>query len=324
VIARRFAVLLFAMAVPHRTAIAQSVPMPHSLSLRVDNDAFDFWMLPWNRPDDEYTSGVHITYDGGDAPWWSRHFLGGDRGCPPHSQDCRSARAELGQDIYTRDATLSDPRVIGRSRPSAGWLYLAQTARALKDQRSDELTLTLGVTGPPSLAQYTQRIAHSAAPTFNRPTDWSRQIEFEPGVIARYEHRERLVVANGTFGLDVIPRVAASVGNVLTAGEVGVQLRTGWKLVHPWLPQMDATSIALVAGISGQAVARNIFLDGNTFQDGPRVGHLPLVGSGELGLELRYRVLSLAYRAVSDTRAYDAGPRWHPWSSMVGGFTFDR
>jgi lipid A 3-O-deacylase len=316
--------MIVAMAVPHRTAIAQSAPLAHTLSLRVDNDAFDFWMLPWNRPDDEYTSGVHITYDGGDAPWWARHFLGGDHGCPSHSQRCRSARTELGQDIYTRDATLSDPLVIDRARPSAGWLYLAQTARALEERRSDELTLTLGVTGSPSLAQFTQRLAHSAAPTFNRPTDWSRQIEFEPGVIARYEHRRRLVAATGTFGLDVIPRAAASVGNVLTSGELGLQFRTGWHLLHPWLPQTNATSIALVAGISGQAIARNIFLDGNTFQDGPRVGHEAFVGSGEIGLELRYRVISLAYRAVSDTRAYRAGPRWHPWASMVAGVTFDR
>jgi hypothetical protein len=27
---------------------------------------------------------------------------------------------------------------------------------------------------------------------------------------------------------------------------------------------------------------------------------------------------------VSDTRAYAAGPKWHPWASMVGGVTFDR
>jgi lipid A 3-O-deacylase len=316
--------MMLAMAVPHRAAIAQSAPLVHTLSLRVDNDAFDFWMLPWNRPDDEYTSGVHITYDGGDAPWWARRFLGGDDGCPPHSQNCRTGRAELGQDIYTRDATLSDPRVIERSRPSAGWLYLAQTARALKERRSDELTLTLGVTGPPSLAQFTQRLAHSAAPTFNRPTDWSRQIEFEPGAIARYEHSERLVAADGTFGLDVVPRAAASVGNVITSGELGMQIRTGWHLPHPWLTPTDAASVALVAGISGEAVARNIFLDGNTFQTGPRVGHEPFVGSGEIGLQLRYHVLSLTYRAVSDSRAYTGGPQWHPWASIVAGVTVDR
>ena len=88
---------MLSMAAPHGAAFAQS--MPHTLSLRTDNDAFDFWMLPWNRPDDEYTSGVHITYDGGDAPWWARSFLRRDGACTTGSHSCRSARAELGQDI---------------------------------------------------------------------------------------------------------------------------------------------------------------------------------------------------------------------------------
>jgi lipid A 3-O-deacylase len=318
--------MTLAMAAPHGAAIAQSAPapIPHTLSLRTDNDAFDFWMLPWNRPDDEYTSGVHITYDGGDAPWWARAFLRGDSACTTRSLTCRSARAELGQDIYTRDATISDTAVIDRSRPSAGWLYLSQSARSLRENRSDDLTLTLGVTGPPSLARFTQRIAHNAAPAFNRPTDWSREIEFEPGLIVCYEQRRRVGIGVGAFGFDIIPRVGASIGNVLTAAEVGLQLRTGWHLPHPWLPEPGAASLALVGGMTGQAIARNLFVDGNTFQGGPRVGHEPFVGSGELAVELRYRVLSVAYRAVSDTRAYASGPKWHPWASMIAGVTFDR
>jgi lipid A 3-O-deacylase len=324
VIRRALATTIVAMAVPIGAAIAQSTPSPRTISLRTDNDAFDFWMLPWNRPDDEYTSGVHITYDGGDAPWWSRSFLAGESACNVQSHSCRSTRAELGQDIYTRDATLSDSRVIEQSRPSAGWLYLSQSAQSLRDSRAGELTVTLGVTGPPSLAQFTQRLAHSAAPTFNRPTDWSRQIAFEPGVIVRYEERWRASASAGPLGFDIVPRAAASIGNVLTAAETGFRLRTGWHLRHPWLPETNGVSLALLGGISGQAVAHNLFLDGNTFQSGPRVGHETFVGSGEAGVELRYRALSLSYRAVSDSRAYAGGPRWHPWASMVGGVTFDR
>ena len=87
----------------------------------------------------------------------------------------------------------------------------------------------------------------------------------------------------------------------------------------------DATGpleIALTGGISARAVARDLFLDGNTFRDGPHVGHETFVGSGEIGVQMRFRALSLAYRAVSDTRSYAAGPKWHPWASMVGAVTF--
>jgi hypothetical protein len=309
--------IVVVMAVLHRTAIAQG---PSSLTLRVDNDAFDFWMLPWNRPDEEYSSGVHITYEGGDAPWWARRFIGG-AACTTRLAACRSQRLEIGQDMYTPARSADSPVAAPGSRRNAGWLYLSQGARELRPSRSDELTITLGVTGPPSLAELTQKMAHNAAPSLNRPADWSGQIAFEPGLIVRYEHRWRAVVSDHAFGVDVIPRWAANVGNVSTAAELGLQTRFGWHPRHPGLADEGPFSVTLVAGASGRAVARDLFLDGNTFRSNHDVGHEPFVGSGELALEFRLNRFLLAYRAVNETRSYPNGPKWHPWASMVGGVT---
>ena len=306
---------------PASIAVAQT---PRTVSLRIDNDAFDFWMLPWNRPDEEYSSGVHITYDGGDAPWWARPLLRSMSACTTSSRECRMGRAEIGQDLYTPATSKINPLPAPGSRPNAGWLYLSQTARSLRYARSDEFTLNLGVTGRPSLGKFTQTLAHSMAPTFNRPSDWSGQVGFEPGVVARYEQRRRIGTDDRALGFDLIPRLALSAGNVYTGAEVGVQTRTGWHLRHPWLPREGPLELTLTGGISARAVARDLFLDGNTFRDGPHVGHEIFVGSGELGLQMRFRALSLAYRAVNDTRSYAAGPKWHPWASIVGGVTFGR
>ena len=306
-------------AAPASVVVAQT---PRTISLRIDNDAFDFWMLPWNRPDEEYSSGVHITYDGGDAPWWSRRMLRQLAPCTTSSRECRMSRAEIGQDLYTPATSKTNPVPAPGSRPNAGWLYLSQTARSLRVSRSDELTLTFGVTGRPSLGKFTQTIAHNAAPTFNRPSDWSDQVGFEPGLGARYEQRRRIGQDDRAIGFDVIPRFALTAGNVSTAAEIGVQTRTGWHLRHPWLPRDGPFEIALSGGVSARAVARDLFLDGNTFRDGPHVGHEVFVGSGEIGVLIRFRALSLAYRAVNDTRSYGAGPKWHPWASIVGGITF--
>jgi hypothetical protein len=204
-------------------------------------------------------------------------------------------------------------------------LYVSQSAQLLSPNRSDELALTLGVTGPPSLARETQHIAHDLAPAFNRPTDWDRQIVFQPGVIARYEHRERItLVDGGQFGVDVIPRAAASLGNVATNAELGIQTRVGWQLQHPWLPSEGPLEIALFGGETGRGVARDIFLDGRTSNDTSHVGHETFISESELGLEIRYRWASLLYRAVGDTRSYAGGPGWHPWASIVGAVTFVR
>ena len=244
--------------------------------------------------------------------------------CTTSSRECRMGRAEIGQDLYTPATSKNNPVPAPGSRPNAGWLYVSQTARSLRASRSDELTLTFGVTGRPSLGKFTQTIAHNAAPTFNRPSDWSDQVGFEPGLAARYEQRRRIGQDDRAIGFDVIPRFALTAGNVSTAAEIGLQTRTGWHLRHPWLPRDGPLEIALTGGVSARAVARDLFLDGNTFRDGPHVGHEVFVGSGEIAVLIRFRALSLAYRAVNDTRSYAAGPKWHPWASIVGGVTFGR
>ena len=318
--------LVLAMAAPFGAAISQSAASPpRTITLQIDNDAFDFWMKPWNRPDDEYTSGVRITEEGADAPRWSRAMLGGVPVCTLHTADCRGGRIEIGQEIYTPSVGVDDPHAAPGSRPNAGWLYASESARRLRTDRSDELTIALGVTGPPSLARQMQRLAHDVAPAYNRPTDWSNQIGFEPGAIVRYE-QERRIATDGSapIALDLLPRFAASLGNIRTDAELGIRMRAGWHLAHPWLPSEGPAEVAFTLGASERAVARDVFLDGNTFHASARVGHEPLVGSGEAGVELRRGGFTLGYRAVSESRAYAAGPRWHPWSSVVGSFTYDR
>jgi hypothetical protein len=297
---------------------------PHTVTLQLDNDAFNFWTMPWNRPDGEYTSGVHITYDGSRAPRWSKRFWPSQPPCARGAHECGTATVEIGQDIYTPLLSHTDPQPPDGARPNAGWLYVRQGALLLRDDRSDELSVTLGVTGAPSLARFTQRLAHAAAPEFNRPTDWSDQIGFEPGIIARYRQRRRVSVAPGVF--DVLPVVIATAGNVNTSAEAGVESRLGWHLRHPWLPESASapTEVSLVGGVSGKLVLRDLFLDGNTFRSSPRVGHRAFVGGGELGVQVRHRAFTLGYHAYTSSRAYAAGPAWHPWSSMIGSVTFDR
>ncbi len=315
------------MAAPIGAAISQAPASPstssakspaHRLTLRIDNDAFDFWMQPWNRPDEEYTSGVHITWSGGDAPRWARSALSARTACVAGPTSCRTGRLEIGQDIYTPSVSVGSDRAAPNSRPNGGWLYLEQGASMLDVNQATELSITAGVTGDPSLARFTQRIAHQAAPEFNRPTDWSRKIGFEPGAIVTISHQRRAALVDDAIGVDLVPRVSMSAGNIRTNTEAGLRLRGGWGLSHPWLPTTAHGELSLLAGAYGRAVIRDIFLDGNSFTSSPRVGHEPFIGGGEAGVTLRYGIFEATYRVVSETRAWSGGPTWHPWSSLVG------
>ena len=82
--------------------------------------------------------------------------------------------------------------------------------------------------------------------------------------------------------MDVTPRAGVALGNVFTYAGAGAALRIGQQprprlrpAVHPAQParrcalvkRRDEWGWYLFAGVEGRAVARNIFLDGNTFSD---------------------------------------------------------
>lgn len=58
------------------------------------------------------------------------------------------------------------------------------------------------------------------------------------------------------------------------------------------------------AGIEGRAVARNIFLDGNTFADSRSVDKEPLVGDLQFGIVLDWSDVRLSYTHVYRTREF--------------------
>jgi len=318
---------------PCRRAAAQgegakdtSLVALRTLTLRVDNDAFDFWEPAWDRPDEDYTSGVRIVYDNAWKPWWSSKIWTRVPRCNGSATPCVTSTAWIGQDTYTAERDSNENLETVGARPSAGWLYYGEEYRRVSADRADLLDLTFGVTGPPSLAQYTQELAHSFAPTLNGPIDWKHQLAFEPGVIAAYEHDEIVTVLSlDAVALQVIPSATATVGNVLTEGTAKVQARLGYNMKNPWLPALKDSPIefAATASIAGNAVARDLFLDGNTFRKGPRVGHEPFYGERDLGLSLTNGSFTIGYRTVFDARTYATG-RPHAWSSLIAGWALHR
>lgn len=102
--------------------------------------------------------------------------------------------------------------------------------------------------------------------------------------------------------VDVIPAVGASLGNVYTHAAVGGLVRFGQLLSATWgttrirpsllgssffsRPDAGDLGFALFVGAEARAVARNIFLDGNTFVGGPSVKANPFVGELTAGAEV--------------------------------------
>jgi hypothetical protein len=60
----------------------------------------------------------------------------------------------------------------------------------------------------------------------------------------------------------------------------------------------------VTAGVDGRAIARNIFLDGNTFRDSRSVDKEPFVGDLHWGVVLAWRRVRVSYTHVVRTREF--------------------
>ena len=140
-------------------------------------------------------------------------------------------------------------------------------------------------------------------------------------MILSYERtwRSLYVAAPLGIGFDLSPYVGATVGNVLTQASAGATMRLGFDLpvdygpprIRPSIPGSDffiptsGFGWYFFASVEGRAVARNIFLDGNTFEDSPHVTKNPLVGDLQLGVAMTISGARLAYTHVFRTKEFE-------------------
>jgi hypothetical protein len=225
----------------------------------------------------------------------------------------------LRQDIFTPD-DLKRVDLDENDRPYAGYLNFEVGIHSLNDKRMTSFSLSMGVVGPLSLAEQTQKFVHDKAPKAPDPLGWANQLKNEPAVQVMYERRKKLSFFGRKKGLgfDLITHAGGGLGNVYTYANAGFQVRLGWNLPDDFgMPLLrpggssgvavfdrgsgrgglDLDGLYLFAALDGQFVLRNIFLDGNTFTDSHRVKKDLWTGNYQIGcgIKIHYLDLSVAY-----------------------------
>jgi hypothetical protein len=317
---------------PQATTRQQPVRPPWRMSVRADNDAFNFWRGITDRPDKEYTNGDDATLELSSAPWWGRRFAKRLAPCTgEESPDvrCLTTAFSLSQDMYTPKPS-REPRETPDwrdDRPYAALLYGSGEAREIGEQSMRAVTLHLGVIGPPAFGEFAQRTAHKLTGVYSQtPIGWDTQVSFEPLVMLSGQTTWRFAgrTPAGRAVIDFMPQVGASVGNILTGGQGGFQMRTGINLSSPWRMSEWSTrapvELYLTGGMRGEAVAHNITLDGNTLGAERRVDRVPLVGEYSVGIGGRYRGFVAEWRAVTRSREYRTGPQAHAYSTLFASY----
>ncbi|MEK9661643.1 MAG: lipid A deacylase LpxR family protein, partial [Alphaproteobacteria bacterium] len=228
-------------------------------------------------------------------------------------------------------------------------------ALALTRQTADKrrtIELDLGVVGPASLARQTQILVHEILQT-TIPRGWSNQLKTEPGIVLAYDDiRKYRLLSFGSDGVDAgaassdalslvaAPHVSASLGNIYTyAGAGGALLfgdiaadAFGPARIRPGVPGSDAIagdlsgrggfSWYLFAGADARYVARNIFLDGNTFTDSHSVDKKPVVVDLQVGATVTIRGARLTLMQVFRTREFEGQPESDRFGVVEVAFRF--
>ncbi|MDQ6984253.1 MAG: lipid A deacylase LpxR family protein, partial [Ghiorsea sp.] len=207
----------------------------------------------------------------------------------------------LGQKMFTPD-DIVNPNLQLNDRPYAGYLYfgasvLSRISHTDNFSYGNQFEITLGVVGSAALGERTQTEVHKMMGS-DLPQGWSHQLNNEPALGLSYVRFWRLIQPT-SFGLafGINPQISAAIGNVYTYGSGGVMFRLGSNLRRDMAPPTIRPAFQGVSyfqrekhsdwyvflGFESRLVARDIFLDGNTFNNSHSVEKELLVGDMQYG-----------------------------------------
>lgn len=276
------------------SAAAQAPPLHERGSFfTYENDSYF-------RTDRYYTSGIQfsIKRSGDERGAFATRVTNAACGwmdCTGHT--LLTTQYNLGQLIYTpHDITRGEPQP--HDRPWGGLLYYEQAYAFLSPDQRTLTTLIgqIGVTGPLSLAEPSQKLFHRILDR-PRPEGWDNQIGGTLGLLASAERRTAFDPMSGHLGHAVRLNTATywriAAGNIQTYAAAGMAVVIGKDLppVSPPPPgignkmergeQRKATGstscitprlqCTAFGSVEARMVAYNVFLDGRPLRDDPDV-----------------------------------------------------
>ncbi len=331
--------LLAALSLTVGLASADELPVekkPWTLNVYFENDLFA-------DTDQQYTNGTKISWVSPDVTrfvesnfpllteWVDRevHFL-------KRGYDHKNVAFSIGQNMYTpKDIVTTE--LVENDRPYAAWLYLSAGFHAKNDHRQDTLAIQFGMIGPAALGQEIQNLVHDLR-NIDRANGWDNQIKNEVGLNLVAERRVRLNAHTTGSGweADAFASGGLVLGNVSTYANVGIEGRIGYNLPQnfgtthirpggetniPLLNEQDYGFLLFVS-LEGRAVARDIFLDGNTFRDSHSVSKEPLVGDFAVGIKFKLKDFKVSLSQVRRSKQFRLQPDSHSFGSIMVSYAY--
>jgi len=288
---------------------------PSFITFALENDLFG------RGTDQHYTSGFRLSWfeAGAVPPDWIGDI--GELYPGFRVNDTTSVTFSVGQNLYTpEDITIAAAQP--EDRPWAAWLYTSAGLTTVTDNHVDELEMALGVVGPWAQGEETQRFVHDLF-IGDDPEGWDNQLDNEVAGYVSWQRRWPRFMAtplHDDIWLTTTPSAGVTLGTVYTHAEGGVNFRLSPRSelfsdtplrVRPAMPgtgyyplPQKGWSWSVFGGANARLVGRNIFLDGNTFEDSPSVDKRRFVYDLNVGFDVTYGQNRLSYTLVRRSKEF--------------------
>lgn len=318
-----------------------------TFNLYFENDLFA-------EQDQNYTNGLRFSWVSPDVsdyeederlPKWLRsaskriNFLHDSQRGPQ-----KNIVVSLGQQMYTPEDYAST-EVVQDDRPYAGWLYLSFAYHSRDERMMNTAEMRIGMIGPAAYAEEAQNFIHEER-DFDTFQGWDNQLDNELGLIFLVERKYKLLnktPQDGRLGYDFITHYGATLGNVATYINVGAEFRTGWYIPHDfgtssvrpggdnsapdahWDPRQADDGRWGVHGfitLDARLVGRDIFLDGNTFEDSHSVDKEILVADVAIGVSTVLSGVKISFAQIFRTKEFKEQDGQASFGSLSVSYSF--
>ena len=248
-------------------------------TLTLENDIFA-------GKDGGYTNGIGYSwgygpfdeYGDSPAPGW---LVGLSDLLFIHASDPREKAVSfsLFQAMQTPE-NIEAEQLISDDLPYAGLLGWRGTLYAWDNNVADQFSVIMGIVGPASLAEHTQKLVHQITGS-DKPQGWDNQLHNEPVFQIAGQRSWRFKMNNGDgVGADFLTFASGGFGNFGSdvAASGMIRVGTGLDETFPAVSILPGRDINPLAGLEGdhfyaffgaqaQYKFNDIFVDGNTFRD---------------------------------------------------------
>ncbi|GIU52576.1 lipid A deacylase LpxR family protein [Shewanella sp. KT0246] len=291
-----------------------------------ENDAFGLI----NTSDDDYSNGIEWSwgkavvndFDELVLPKWLQGLYGYSYLNHGGNRQYQISYS-VSQRMYTPD-DLQQAALIESDRPYSGTLLWGTKLRSYGDGVADNLSLTLGVVGPASFAEQTQKQVHEIIDA-KEPMGWDNQLSNEPvfKVEAQRLYQLAYTPLSDNLEFDTVFHGNAGVGNLMSDVGAGMTFRLGNILSHSYafvsqaasrsnngyiVKSADELSWQVFVTFYGRYVFNDITIDGNTFTDSHSAELTHQQAMINMGFMLNWQNWGLSFSAIRGTEQYHDQP----------------